>query len=57
MLEFKTTFLEDVQSINWISSSSDKAERNEERAGCQPAKLPTVKEKCDVVHLGQPVPA
>lgn len=55
MPEFKTTFLEDAQSVNWASSSPDRAEMNEEKVGCQPAKLTTEREKCDALYLGQPV--
>lgn len=51
-----TTFLDDVQSVNWTSSSPDRADMNK-KVGCQPAKLTTEREKCDALQLGQPVPS
>lgn len=57
MLEFKTTFFEDVQSVNGASSRPHGAEKNEGKFGCQSAKLTTEREKYDALHLGQPVPS
>lgn len=42
-----TTFLEDVQSINWASSRPVRAEMAKGKAGCEPAKLTTAREECD----------
>lgn len=46
----KTISIEDARA----SSSPDKAQVNEEKTGCQPAKLTTEREKYDALCLGQP---
>lgn len=46
--------LEDVQSINWASSWPVRAKMDEEKAGCEPAKLTTARQKCDGYTLASP---
>lgn len=54
-MRVKTISIEGAPSLNWAFSSSDKAEVSKEETGCQPAELPTGREKYDALCLGQPV--